>query len=177
MADMTLEDLKNRILETGYLPDWLKDNVGLMGSVTSLVLPATIPPQPETKKWCPLSRVNLAQTPGSNDSFNRMVRALPGGGTEIITVGSFCIEGACQMWTGEDCGLKAFSPTMKTFFSGESAQLRVLVGQVVSEMNESQTQSAEQHAETMDQVDESQALMQEVNTTNDPGTDPSASGT
>jgi hypothetical protein len=37
------------------------------------------------------------------------------------------------MWTGEDCGLKAFSPTMKSFFSGESAQLRVLMKKLVEE--------------------------------------------
>jgi hypothetical protein len=131
---MTLEELKQRILETGYLPEWLKDNVDLMGQAgTKLVLPVTTPPQPEGKKWCPHARVNLGQTPGSNDSFNRMARALPEGGLEISTVGAFCIEGACQMWTGEDCGLKAFSPTMKSFFSGESAQLRVLMKKLVEE--------------------------------------------
>ena len=111
---MTLEELKKRILETEYLPKWLKDSVGLMGRAPVVVLPATAPPQPETKRWCPMVRVNVANTP-TPSSFNRAIRVVGNKetgalDTEMFTLGSYCIEGSCQMWSGNDCGLKTLNP-------------------------------------------------------------------
>ena len=150
---MTLEELKQRILDTGYLPEWLKDSVDLMGSsVPPVVLPATIPPQPETKKWCPMARVNLTQTPGTNDSFNRMIRTT-NGVVEIATVGAFCIGDACQMWSGSDCGLKNINADILSYMDRkieeQTASLQAHMSMLKAESDESQAQSAQQHQDVM----------------------------
>lgn len=55
------------------------------------------------RRWCPF--VALASTRRTGGAFNRVVE------NEMeqeptIPLATCCIGARCQMWTGEDCGLK-----------------------------------------------------------------------
>lgn len=115
MEFMTFSDLKARILNTSYLPLWLR---GGIATVQPTTIAPNIEPAPEgAPRWCPFTRgVNAfikedGTSSGSKVAKNRTVYFKRNEANTLAIVGtsieaSYCLGDRCQMWTGSDCGMK-----------------------------------------------------------------------
>ncbi len=107
MAEMTLEEFLQRCAGTEYLPDWLNDKAAELLEAGDI--PDTDPepveiPLLDLGKWCPFSStVTPTLRIAHNRTYSRGTKENPG---SMSLHGSMCVRELCQMWTGEDCGMK-----------------------------------------------------------------------
>ena len=128
---MTWEQFKQRIIDSTYLPNWLRDGIVTIkptdGRPEGPVLQAS------TIKWCPFAR-NTSRSGifGLVHGWNRIVDMAKGpdgrlAGAVISTKSSPCVRDACQMWTGQDCGLKTLTPGIQALIQSEGEKMRAAI--------------------------------------------------
>mgnify|MGYP000885496764 CR=1 FL=1 len=123
---MTLQELKERVAATGYLPKWLKDGVAAIAPARAVIV--EVDRVPSDPKWCPygMSAISSVKEDGTIKSSNTQARNRRtylkevDGVVEVAGVslsGSLCVRDRCQMWDGvtQDCGLKNPLLHVRTF--------------------------------------------------------------
>lgn len=96
-----------RIRDTDYLPDWAQQAAG---DILAAGLVPDPPAASPARGWCPFASVTNDVGLADLRGFNRIMRLKPTtNGMALAGMGlgpAACLGDHCQMWDGEDCGLK-----------------------------------------------------------------------